>query len=428
MKQRLLRCDELTRRQAMAVAARSLLGVGLLPSFFSRDSSAREAKQTGTAKHVIYLYMDGGMSHVDTWDPKEGEVAGPTTTINSSAAGIRLGEYLPRTAKQMHRGTVVRSLSSTQGAHEQGNYFMHTSFQLRGTINHPSMGAWLSHFRGPGNPALPATVYVGNASRHPGAGFFAPEHGPLFVNNPEKGLKDIRRQAGLAQEQFDARMSLVGKLDADFMQAFGKQRCVAAHSSAYDGAYRMMASKDIAAFDLEQEQPTLREAYGSDPFGQGCLLARRLVEHGVGFIEVSLHGWDTHSNNFTATPDLCDKLDRGLSTLVGDLSDRGLLDETLVVVTTEFGRSPKINQSLGRDHYPKAFSASLFGGGVKAGHVVGETDATGEEVASEVVEVPDFNATIGYALGLPLGETVMSPERRPFKIADTGKPVLEVFA
>jgi hypothetical protein len=426
--QRFLRCDELTRRQAMAVAARTFLGVGLLPNFFSQAALAGDAKRTGRAKHVIYLYMDGGMSHVDTWDPKEGDVAGPTKMIRTSASDIRLGEYLARTAKQMHRGTVVRSLTSTQGAHEQGNYFMHTSFQLRGTINHPSMGAWLSHFRGPGNPTLPPTIYVGNASRHPGAGFFSPEHGPLFVNNPANGLRDIQRQAGLTEERFAARMNLAGRLDADFVQSFGKQRSVAAHASAYDGAHRMMAGKDIVAFDLEQEDQALREAYGEDPFGQGCLLARRLVERGVGFVEVSLHGWDTHSNNFTATPDLCDKLDRGLSTLITDLEARGLLDETLVVVTTEFGRSPKINQSLGRDHYPKAFSAALFGGGVKAGAVVGETDATGEEVASAVVEVPDFNATIGHALGLPLDAVVHSPDRRPFKLADKGKPVLEVFA
>lgn len=191
--------NELTRRQIMAQTARSLLGVGLLPSFFPDTvCHAGETKSAGgSAKRVIYLYMDGGMSHVDTLDPKSGDVAGPTKTIRTSSSDIQLGEYLARTAKQMHHAVVLRSLSSTQGAHEQGNYFMHTSFQLRGTISHPSLGAWLSHFRGAGNPTLPASVYVGNASRHPGAGFFPPEHSPLFVNNPERGLKDIPLQAGL---------------------------------------------------------------------------------------------------------------------------------------------------------------------------------------------------------------------------------------
>lgn len=430
MNDSLLHADELTRRHFIARTARSLLGVGLLPGFFSERALAVEAAlgKGGTAKNVIYLYMDGGMSHVDTWDPKQGEVAGPTKMIKTSASGVMLGEYLPRTAKQMHLGTIIRSLTSTQGAHEQGNYFMHTSYQLRGTINHPSLGAWLAHFRGPGNPTLPASVYVGNASRHPGAGFFSPELAPLFVNNPENGLRDIEPPKGLNRNVQTARMQLASDLDADFVRLFAKQRNVAAHSGAYDGAYRMMASQDIAAFDLAQEKAELRDAYGRDPFGQGCLLARRLVERDVRCVEVSLHGWDTHSNNFTATPDLCEKLDRGLATLLEDLKTRGMLKDTLVVVATEFGRSPKINGALGRDHYPKAFSAAMFGGGVKGGFVHGATDKNGEEVEDEETKIPDFNATIGYALGLPIEEVVISPSGRPFKLADKGKPLTSIFA
>jgi hypothetical protein len=428
MKPLLLRADEPPRRRFIARAASSLLGVGLLPNFLSRDALAAATAKGGTAKNVIYLYMDGGMSHVDTWDPKSGAIMGPTKTIKTSADGLQLGEYLPRTAKQMHHGTVVRSLTSTQGAHEQGNYMMHTSYQLRGTINHPSLGAWLAHFRGAGNPTLPGSVYVGNASRHPGAGFFSPELAPLFVNNPENGLKDIELQKDLTKDSHAARMRLAGGLDAEFLRTFGKQRNVAAHTGAYDGAYRMMASQDIAAFDLAPEKPQLRDAYGRDAFGQGCLLARRLVERGVRFVEVSLHGWDTHANNFTATPDLCTKLDAGLSTLVSDLHERGMLRDTLVVVATEFGRSPKINQALGRDHYPKAFSGALFGGGVKGGTVYGATNHTAEIVTDLEITIPDFNATIGHALGLPVEEVVVAPNGRPFKLADKGKPVSAIFA
>ena len=423
-----LRSDELTRRRFIARTASSLLGVGLMPNFLSRDALAADAAKGGTAKNVIYLYMDGGMSHVDTLDPKQGDVMGPTKTIKTSADGMMLGEYLPRTAKQMHHGTVFRSLTSTQGAHEHGNYMMHTSYQMRGTINHPSMGAWLAHFRGAGNPTLPSSVYVGNASRHPGAGFFSPELGPLFVNNPENGLKDIELQKGMGRDEHGARMKLASDLDADFVRTFGKQGNVSAHTGAYDGAYRMMASKDIAAFDLTQEKAELRDAYGRDPFGQGCLLARRLVERNVRFVEVSLHGWDTHAGNFTATPDLCEKLDRGLATLVSDLHARGMLKDTLVVLATEFGRSPKINGSLGRDHYPKAFSAAMWGGGVKGGFVFGSTNKTAEEVDNDEITIPDFNATLGQALGLPLEEVVLSPNGRPFKLADKGKPVTSVFA
>lgn len=281
------------------------------------------------------------------------------------------------------------------------------------------LGAWLSHFRGPGNPNLPASVYAGNASRHPGAGFFPPEHAPLFVNNPSNGLANLRRPDGVSATVQDRRTRLAGELDAEFVQAFGKQRAVATHASAYEGAYRMMACRDVAAFDLQQEQPATREAYGADPFGQGCLLVRRLVERRVRFVEVSLHGWDTHSGNFTGTPDLCDKLDRGLAALIADLHARGMLRDTLVVVTTEFGRSPTINATLGRDHYPKAFSAALFGGGVKGGFV---------EVVARKATIPDFNATLGHALGLPIDQVVTSPEQRPFKLADRGRPLTTVFA
>jgi hypothetical protein len=323
---------------------------------------------------------------------------------------------------------VIRSLTSNQGAHEQGNYFMHTSYELRGTIGHPSMGAWLSHFRGAGNPTLPPSVYVGNASRHPGAGFFPPQHGPLFVNNPENGLKDIQLQKGMTKDLHAARMQLAGELDAGFVRAFAKQRNVAAYADAYDGAYKMMASSDIVAFDLTQEKPELRDTYGRDPFGQGCLLARRLVERGVRFVEVSLHGWDTHAGNFVVTPELCEKLDAGLAALVSDLHQRGMLKDTLVVVATEFGRTPKINGALGRDHYPKAFSAALFGGGVRGGGVFGSTDKTGEEVVDDEIKIPDLNATIGYALGLPIDQVVLAPNLRPFKVADKGKPATQIFA
>ena len=424
-----IRSNELSRRKFAALTAQALLGVGLLPDVFPTATFASTAVggsgKGGSAKNVIYLYMDGGMSHIDTWDPKQGETAGPTKTIKSSADGIQLAENLPRTAKFMHLGAVVRSLTSTQGAHEQGNYYMHTSYELRGTINHPAMGAWLGHFQGPGNPMLPGSVYIGNASRHPGAGFFPPSQNPLFVNNPENGLRNI--QPKINSDLHQARMDLSTLLDGDFGTRY-PQRNVAAYSNAYDGAAKMMRSKDLVAFDLSQEKQELRELYGKSPFGQGCLLARRLVETGVRFVEVSLHGWDTHTANFIATPDLSDQLDRGLSTLLGDLEQRGMLKDTLVVVATEFGRTPKINVNVGRDHYPKAFSAALFGGGIKGGTAFGSTDKTGSEITEGKIVIPDFNATIGFALGLPMEEVVLSPEGRPFTVAHKGKPVLQLFS
>ena len=429
----LFRRGEISRREFAAKTASSLLGVGLLGNYMSGTARAAfegssKLKQVATAKNVIYLYMSGGQSHMDTWDPKEGvETAGPTKPIKTSADGVRISEYLPMTAKQMHHAAVINSVSSTQGAHEQGNYIMHTSYAMRGTIRHPAMGAWLNVFQGGGNSTLPNYVFVGNDSRHPGAGFFPAVHSPLYVNNPDNGLKNIKRQPGLSEEKFQARMKLADELDADFRSTF-QHRNVKAYSDMYDHAMTMMKSEDLKAFDLSSEPAEIRAAYGKEPFGQGCLLARRLVERGVRFVEVSLGGWDTHQANFVRVPELCDTLDKALATLLQDLSSRGLLEETMVVVTSEFGRTPTINQNVGRDHYPKAFSCVMAGGGIKGGQTYGKTDPEGREVVENKVEVPDVNATIAYALGLPLDQIVFSPSKRPFTIADKGQPLTSLFA
>ncbi|HBJ84716.1 MAG TPA: DUF1501 domain-containing protein, partial [Verrucomicrobiales bacterium] len=329
----LLRSGEITRRDFAAKTASSLLGVGLLGNSLTSKSFAAfegssKLKQAATAKNVIYLYMSGGQSHMDTWDPKEGvETAGPTKPIKTSADGVRISEYLPRTAEQMHHGTVINSLTSTQGAHEQGNYMMHTSYELRGTIRHPAMGAWLNVFQGGGNSTLPNFVFIGNDSRHPGAGFFPAAQAPLFVSNPENGLKNIKNNA--PEDKFKARMKLADELDQDFRKTF-PHRNVKAYADMYDDAMAMMKSEDLKAFDLTDEPGELRAAYGREAFGQGCLLARRLVERGVRFVEVSLGGWDTHNANFVAVPERCETLDKGLATLVSDLHNRGLLEDTLI--------------------------------------------------------------------------------------------------
>ncbi|TDU64268.1 uncharacterized protein DUF1501 [Prosthecobacter fusiformis] len=430
---KLFRSGEISRRDFAAKTASSLLGVGLLGSYMNGKSygafeNSSKLKQVATAKNVIYLYMSGGQSHMDTWDPKVGvETAGPTKPIKTSADGVRISEYLPLSARQMHHACVINSLTSTQGAHEQGNYMMHTSYDLRGTIRHPAMGAWLNVFQGGGNSTLPNFVFIGNDSRHPGSGFFPAQYSPLYVNNPENGLKNVKLQPGLTEDRFMKRMSLAEDLDQDFRSTF-QHRNVKAYSDMYDSAMSMMKSEDLKAFDLTEEPEELRKSYGKEAFGQGCLLARRLVERGVRFVEVSLGGWDTHNSNFVRVPELCDTLDKGLATLLEDLNARGLLKDTLVVLTSEFGRTPDINLNVGRDHYPKAFSAVLAGGGIAGGVTYGKTDKEGREVIEDKVQIGDFNATIAYALGLPLDQVIYSPSKRPFTIADKGKPITNLFA
>lgn len=418
--------SEVSRRQWLAELAKTCLGVTLVAPISGSSAFAASARQ-GTARNVIYLYMEGGQSHLDTWDPKVGDVAGPTKAIKTSVEGIQLSEHLPLTAKQMHHGAVIRSLASNQGAHAQGNYFMHTSYQLRGTTKHPSMGSWLAHFQAAGNPDLPASIYVGNSSAHPGEGFLPPHLAPFLVSNPDNGLQNIRPQNGVTMERFATRIELAQQFGNAFRSTH-PHRNVKAQAQMYEGAMRLMKSSDLGAFDLTQEPAAQRSAYGLGAFGQGCLLARRLIERGVRFVEVGLNGWDTHINNFSAMPKLCGQFDQGLASLVADLASRGLLKETLVVVATEFGRTPQINVNEGRDHYPQAFSAAMFGGGIKGGFSFGATDPTGSQVVDGKVSAPDLNATIAHALGLPLEEKVSSPSGRPFTVADKGKPILELFA
>ena len=425
--------DELNRRRFVSLAAKSFLGVSILPWASNHSLSGaglglnRPLNHAPKAKNVIYLYMSGGMTHLDTFDPKTGtETGGPTQTIKTNADGVQLAENLPLLANHTEKIAVVRGMTSTKGAHQQGNYFMHTSYAQRATIVHPSMGAWMTRLDGRFNPTLPGAVVVGGGSRHPLSGFLSTSHQPLAVGNPSEGLKNVKRLWGMTEEKFEKGLELSQRLDRSFTQKYNLEK-VNAYSDMYDDAVRLMKSKDLKAFDLKEESESTRESYGSDNFGQGVLLARRLVERQVRFVEVQLGGWDTHQNNFSRVPERCAILDQALSALLDDLSKRGLLEETLVVLATEFGRTPNINVNDGRDHYPKAFSCMLAGGGIRGGQVWGKTDEEGREVIENKVEIPDFNATIAYALGLPLDEIIYSPTRRPFTLSDKGQPLTQLI-
>lgn len=431
MKSDLLKADELSRRSFVLNAAKTCLGVSVLNALAPRGMAApfegsSKAKQLATAKNVIYLYMSGGMTHLDTFGCVPGaDTMGDTKPIATSADGVQIGSLLPNTAKMMHHGVIINSMTSTQGAHAQGNYFQHTGYTMRGGTRHPTMGAWLQKFQGKGNSALPGSVVVTGDSKHPGGGFFEAAFQPLIVNNPAAGLQNSRRPASLTESDFDYRLNLSAKLDQGFQSAY-QYTNVKAYADVYRDAVQVMKSEDLVAFDLGKEDETMHDLYGNDSFGQGCLLARRLVEHGVRFVEVNLGGWDMHQDIYARLPEKAAILDQGLSALLGDLDRRGLLGETLVVLTSEFGRTPKINQNSGRDHYPKAFSSVLWGGGVNGGQVYGKTDR-GIEVTEGKVGVPDFNATIAYALGLPLDTVIYSPTKRPFTVADKGQPITSIF-
>ena len=433
MKDLALNLDEASRRRFLANAAKTCLGVGLMPALAGRQAQGALgpdlglASKSAPAQSVIYLYMSGGMTHMDTFDPKPGhENQGPVKAIDTNVDGIQISEYLPGIANHAEKIAFVRGMNSTAGAHSQGNYLMHTSYEQRATIRHPGIGAWLLKYRGRVNPNLPGSVFIGGNSRiNGGAGFFESSFEPLAINDPKAGLKNSK--ARFSDERFDKNLALAGELDAEFRRTYNV-KSTRAYTSMYEDAVRIMRSRDLQAFDLTKESEATKEAYGDNPFGQGCLLARRLVENRVRAVEVTYGGWDTHNNNFISVPDKAEVLDQALSTLLGDLERRGLLDSTLVVLATEFGRTPRINQNAGRDHYPKAFSTLLAGGGIKGGMTWGKTSEGGEEVIEDAVRIQDFNATIAYALGLPLDQVLYSPSKRPFTVSHKGRPVLDLIA
>ncbi len=423
--------SDISRRRFVNNAAKSFLGVsalaGLPGTSRAAGAGASPLRQVATAKRVIYLYMSGGMSHLDTLDPKAGgEVMGPTKQVRTAVDNLVVSDNLPLLGKHAEKLCVVNSMTSTQGAHKQGNYYMHTSYELRSSIRHPAMGAWMLKFQGSANPAIPGNVMIGNDSTHPGSGFFESSLSPLMIQDPEAGLQNSTMRGGFTDESFDFHRNLAAKLDAPFVAKYD-QKNVRAYTDMYDDAVKLMRSRDLAAFDISDEPDGLKERYGKNPFGQGCLLARRLVENDVNFVEVSFGGWDTHNSNFVNVPDQARVLDAALSTLLLDLERRGMIDDTLVVLATEFGRTPEINVNEGRDHHPQAFSCLLAGGGITGGRVYGKTDERGAKIVENPVKIPDLNATIGYALGLPLDQVLFSPSMRPFTLADKGKPVVELF-
>ena len=421
--------NELSRRNFMAGVAKSCLGVTAIVHG-SELFGISPTKRPPTAKSVIFLYMNGGMTHLDTFDPKpeNKDVMGETTAINTSADGIQLGHWLPKTAQQMHSASLVRSLNTNQGAHEQARYLLHTSYQKRGTIVHPTLGSWITKLRGPMNKSLPANVKINGGSDVLGAGYFESKYGPLPLGNPNAGIQNVKKAGYVDQDFYNERLSISQKFNSSFMNSF-PQKQVRAYTDLYDDAVKLMKSKDLESFDLSKEPQDLRDQYGDNNFGQGCLLARRLVENNVRFVEVVYGGWDMHNDVFGNMEDKGAVLDSGLSTLLMDLNRRGLLKETMVVVASEFGRTPEVKAGrVGRDHHPSSFSALLAGGGIKEGYVHGKSDKRAHYVEENGVGMDDLNATIAWAMGIDIHKITYSPSGRPFKIARDGEPIIDILS
>lgn len=429
MKTELNKLNPIARRDFMMRTAQAALGVTVMPALNLRAAAGSGAGTPGfgKAKHVIFLWMGGGMTHIDTWDPKTGDTKGPTDPIKGKGGVDYLGGTMEKTAKISDKISIIRSMSSKTGVHESGTYIMKTGYEPRGTIVHPNLGAWASHFLGRiKGVTLPDSVVVNSGSAYPGAGFFPPALSPIPISNPATGLQNIRPTT-TSDSQFQKRVSLMDEFDGAFRKKFQSEE-VKAYTEFYDETMKLMKSEDLKAFDLSSEPQAVRDKFGANQFGQGALLARRLVQSGVRFVEVQFGGWDMHNNIDQALGGTGATMDSVFAALVEDLASNGLLESTLVCMGSEFGRTPDVNENEGRDHYPLAYSTVFAGGGAKGGFVYGSTDKDGRRVADKQVTPQDFQATIGHAMGLPVDEVVMSPSNRPFTVGDKGVPVLDIFA
>ncbi|NNE92047.1 MAG: DUF1501 domain-containing protein [Verrucomicrobiales bacterium] len=441
MKEKLMNLDQLSRRQFAAGTAKAALGVSILP--IAGASQKVLAAGGGKAEHCIFFYMGGGMTHMDTFDPKPGtETGGQTKGISTGVAGIELAEFMPNLAKGFKDIAVVRSMTQKTGDHRGGSYWMHTSYQPRATIVHPTMGPWAQTMLGKKHETLPDSVVIGGGGNHPGAGFFGPALAPIPIGDPEKGIQNSRPWKGVDEKTFDKRMELMSTFDEGFQKKF-KTDEVSAYTQFYDETMKLMSSDDLDAFVLSNEEGYQEKVqkYGNTRVGKGAMLAKRLVKNGIRFIEVNSGGWDMHNNLWGgAIQQRAGELDNALSALIEDLKAEGLFEKTLICLGTEFGRTPKINANGGRDHHPRVFSTMFAGGGVQGGQVYGKSDKLGMAVEEDPVDPRDFNATIAYALGIDLNKVVYAPSGRPFLVAGhkrdaetneivtEGKPIMPFFS
>ena len=411
---------DINRRKFINRALQSSIVLGASPYL-----SAAKVIRKPTAKNVIYIYLAGGISHVDSFDPKE-DIKTSTKSIDTNVDGIKLGHHFRNLSTQMDKVALIRSMKTTQGAHEEGEYYLHSSYTKQGTIQHPCLGSWVTSLGGKANKRLPGNVRIGGSANMLGSGFMSNKYQPLVITDPNEGLPNSQRHGSVSLKQFNEEQGLANLIDESFM-AKHNNKAIRAHTEMTQEAMMLMGKKSQEVFDISKEDLNLKKQYGLNTVGQGCMLARKLVENGINFVEVVAGGWDDHNDIYGFFGGRAATLDRALASLISDLERRGLLDETLVVVATEFGRSPGLNANDGRNHWPRAFSGLMAGGGIQGGQAYGATDSKGHTIIENPVGIEDFNATIAFSMGLPFNKVIMSPTKRPFKIAHKGVPVYELF-
>lgn len=408
----------LSRRRLLQLSGSALAASGLLGQISLR---AADLKRQG--RSCILVWLGGGPSQLETWDPKPGTPnGGATKAINTALPGVQIAEYWPKLAQSMKQWALIRSMTNKEGSHERATYQLHTGRAPTGALKFPNLGSVVAERLGDREAELPNFVSVGQTI---GSGFLGVHSQPFIVNRP--GFLPDNVASPVTPEQLKRRLTELGRQNAGFA-ALGSKQIVNEQQGLYAQGSRMMLSPKLKAFQLENEPAPMRDAYGRSPFGQGLLVARRLVESGVPFVEVHRGGWDQHQDIFKNMPKLAAEVDQGLDALIGDLAARGLLERNLVVCMGEFGRTPKVNARSGRDHWPKTFSVLLAGGGVRGGRVIGKTTADGMDVEQEPVSVEDLFQTLCHAIGLDPSDELQSPNGRPLKIVDGGQLITGLFS
>ena len=427
----------MARRSFLQVGAVAGLGVSL-GDFFRMQARADikqyESKE-GPAKSVIHIFLPGGLAHQESFDPKPFspvEYRGPLGTVKTKLDGVLFSQNLQKTAQIADKITVCRSMSHGEAAHERGTHNMFTGYRPSPALSYPSIGSVVSHEFGPRKSMPPYVCVPGVPNEFAGSGYLSSAYGPFAVGSDPADanfqVKDLTLPGGMPVERFEKRKTLLETVDAHFKN-LEKSDALDAMGTFYQRAYSLISSPAAReAFNMKAEADKMKDAYGRNAAGMRMLLARRLVEAGVRMVSLTYGGWDHHDNIAGGINGQLPQFDQAFAMLIADLDQRGLLDSTMVVVSSEIGRPPNINATNGRDHWPKVFSVVLAGGGIKRGSIYGSSDATASEPDEKPLGVEDFATTIYHQLGIVADKELMAPGDRPIEIVDGGKVIKELLA
>src|SRR5262245_19436961 len=419
-------CPNCSRRKFVRMSLGAGAAAGMASKFGFPFALAQSAS-TVKAKACILLWMQGAQSQLDTWDLKPGtETGGPFKPIPTASPGVQICEHLPKTAKQMDKVALLRTLNSRDPNHDTATYFLHTGYRQNPDLQYPHLGSVLVEELGQGKTDLPGCIVLGGEPPA-GAAYLSADRGPAIIDRLDNPTADlIATNEYFAKGTLERRWKLLRGFEEDWNKKHADSK-IDVRERTYERAWKILSSADLKASEIAKEPDAVKKAYGDTPFGKAALLARRLVQTGVRFVEIQYGSWDTHSDNFGGHKRLLGDIDTPYAALLDDLAKSGMLADTMVVLMGEFGRTPRINIGQGRDHWSRCWSACLAGGGIAGGRVIGKTDELGMEIKERPVSVADLYATIYHCFGVNPDKKYAGPGSRPTKILEGGDMVKELL-